>query len=272
MHPAGPSHRAADEDNEELEVKFAPLMEWLKETLSRFVDKVLLSSHLTRSPCTLLASQYGATGNMERIMRAQAYQQGLDTQVQAWETMRKVRRRVPRPPGGDGGRRMLTPCARLDPWDGAPGSSHPIPQKLEINAKHPIIQELLERVIAGKTGPDTVELAHVLYDTAALRAGYSLRDQELISFADRIDRIVRENLGVDLYAEVGGQAYRETLQYGGDLHMLRRSGAAWRARRRDRNRRLWWTNRWRKTRIPSRWTTTAPATITTSCRRTRPLL
>ena len=209
MHPAGPSRRAADEDNEELEVKFAPLMEWLKETLSRFVDKVLLSSHLTRSPCTLLASQYGATGNMERIMRAQAYQQGLDTQVQAWETMRKVRRRVPRPPGGDGGRRMLTPCARLDPWDGAPGSSHPIPQKLEINAKHPIIQELLERVIAGKTGPDTVELAHVLYDTAALRAGYSLRDQELISFADRIDRIVRENLGVDLYAEVGGQAYRD---------------------------------------------------------------
>jgi HSP90 family molecular chaperone len=54
------------------------------------VDKVLLSTHLTRSPVTLLASQYGATGNMERIMRAQAYQQGMDTQVQAWETMRKV--------------------------------------------------------------------------------------------------------------------------------------------------------------------------------------
>ena len=47
-----------------------------------------------------------------------------------------------------------------------------------------------------------MELANVLYDTAALRAGYSLRDNELIRFADRIDRIVRENLGVDLNAQV----------------------------------------------------------------------
>jgi heat shock protein 90kDa beta len=73
---------------------------------------------------------------------------------------------------------------------------------MEINPSHPIIVELLERVTQGKTGEDTVELAHILYDTAALRAGYALRDQELLSFADRIERVVRENLGVDLYAEV----------------------------------------------------------------------
>ena len=82
--------RADDDDSAELETTYAPLKQWLEETLERQVDKVLLSAHLTRSPVTLLASQYGATGNMERIMRAQAYQQGMDTQVQAWETMRKV--------------------------------------------------------------------------------------------------------------------------------------------------------------------------------------
>ena len=183
----------ADEDTEELETKFAPLIEWLRETLDRFVDKVIISSHLTKSPCTLLASQYGATGNMERIMRAQAYQQGLDTQVQAWETMKKVRMAR--------GTLGPSPCPCLSsPADRIHVSY--ATQKLEINVKHPVIQELLERVNSGRIGEDTVELANVLYDTAALRAGYSLRDNELIRFADRIDRIVRENLGVDLNAQV----------------------------------------------------------------------
>lgn len=75
-------------------------------------------------------------------------------------------------------------------------------QKLEINPKHPVIQELLNRVVAGETNDETVELAHILYDTAALRAGYALRNEELVAFSDRIDRIVRKNLGVDLYAQV----------------------------------------------------------------------
>jgi len=90
------------ENHEEDEVKFAPLIEWLKETLDRFIDDVRISTRLTTSACTLLASQYGATGNMERIMRAQAYQQGLDTQVNVWETMRKVRSPPRNKPAGAG--------------------------------------------------------------------------------------------------------------------------------------------------------------------------
>ena len=72
---------------------------------------------------------------------------------------------------------------------------------MEINPRHPIIQEMLERVNSGETGEDMVELAQILYITAALRAGYALRDHELIGFADRIDRVIRQNLGVDLNAE-----------------------------------------------------------------------
>lgn len=42
------------------------------------IEKAILSQRLTNSPCALVASQYGWSGNMERIMKAQAYQTGKD--------------------------------------------------------------------------------------------------------------------------------------------------------------------------------------------------
>lgn len=42
------------------------------------IEKAVLSQRLTKSPCALVASQYGWSGNMERIMKAQAYQTGKD--------------------------------------------------------------------------------------------------------------------------------------------------------------------------------------------------
>lgn len=42
------------------------------------IEKAILSQRLTKSPCALVASQYGWSGNMERIMKAQAYQTGKD--------------------------------------------------------------------------------------------------------------------------------------------------------------------------------------------------
>lgn len=53
----------------------------LKQVCSRVVfqiEKAVLSQRLTKSPCALVASQYGWSGNMERIMKAQAYQTGKD--------------------------------------------------------------------------------------------------------------------------------------------------------------------------------------------------
>ena len=37
------------------------------------IEKATISERLTTSPCALVASQYGWSGNMERIMKAQAY-------------------------------------------------------------------------------------------------------------------------------------------------------------------------------------------------------
>ena len=42
------------------------------------IEKSVLSQRLTDSPCALIASQYGWSGNMESIMKAQAYQTGKD--------------------------------------------------------------------------------------------------------------------------------------------------------------------------------------------------
>uniref|UniRef100_A0A672RUJ0 Endoplasmin-like n=1 Tax=Sinocyclocheilus grahami TaxID=75366 RepID=A0A672RUJ0_SINGR len=69
----------AKEKREALEKDFEPLTTWMKEkALKDNIEKAVLSQRLTKSPCALVASQYGWSGNMERIMKAQAYQTGKD--------------------------------------------------------------------------------------------------------------------------------------------------------------------------------------------------
>ncbi|MGH0148082.1 UNVERIFIED_CONTAM: hypothetical protein FKN15_012028 [Acipenser sinensis] len=69
----------AKERREAMVKDFEPLTNWMKEkSLKDKVEKVVLSQRLTDSPCALVASQYGWSGNMERIMKAQAYQTGKD--------------------------------------------------------------------------------------------------------------------------------------------------------------------------------------------------
>lgn len=42
------------------------------------IEKATISERLSTSPCALVAGQYGWSGNMERIMRAQAYAKAKD--------------------------------------------------------------------------------------------------------------------------------------------------------------------------------------------------
>lgn len=52
-----------------------------------------------------------------------------------------------------------------------------MPKKiLEINPRHPILKELLRRVVADKADETAKITASVLYETAVLSSGYSVED------------------------------------------------------------------------------------------------
>ncbi|XP_020559565.1 endoplasmin [Oryzias latipes] len=128
----------AKEKREALEKEFEPLMTWLKDkALKDKIEKAVLSQRLTDSPCALVASQYGWSGNMERIMKAQAYQTGKDISTSYYASQKKT---------------------------------------LEINPKHPLIKQMLGRVNDDAEDQTASDLAVVLFETATLRSGYQLAD------------------------------------------------------------------------------------------------
>lgn len=128
----------AKEKREALEKEFEPLTTWMKEkSLKDNIEKAILSQRLTNSPCALVASQYGWSGNMERIMKAQAYQTGKDISTSYYASQKKT---------------------------------------LEINPKHPLIKEMLKRVKEDAEDQTAADLAVVLFETATLRSGYQLTD------------------------------------------------------------------------------------------------
>eukprot|EP01137_Pigoraptor_chileana_P031204 Opistho-2@18677 len=122
---------------EKTEKSFKPLTDWLKSKLSDAIDKAVVSNRLEESPCALVASSYGWSGNMERIMKAQAYAANNDPNQQFYATQKKI---------------------------------------LEINPRHPLVKELLKRVDNDAEDETTSDLARVLYETAVLRSGYALKD------------------------------------------------------------------------------------------------
>jgi len=65
-----------DTPQEELSTTFKPLTDYLTETLKTKVQRVEVSTRLTSTPCALVSPQWGPSSNMERILRAQALQDG----------------------------------------------------------------------------------------------------------------------------------------------------------------------------------------------------
>lgn len=152
---------------EELTTEFEPLTTWMGENLKDDIEKAVISTRLANSPCALVASQYGWSGNMERIMKAQAYAKTDDSSNSFYAKQKKT---------------------------------------LEINPRHPLVKKLLGKVADLKDSDDeteksnTVDLARVLVDTARIRSGYTLQDSA--AFANRIEKMLRLGVGVDLDAQV----------------------------------------------------------------------
>jgi len=149
----------AKERREAVEKEFEPLLSWLKEdALKDKIEKAVITERLTTSPCALVASTFGWSGNMERIMKAQAYQKTNDPNNQYYATQKKT---------------------------------------LEVNARHPLIKELKKRVEDSKEDQTTKDLALVLFETATLRSGFSLPETaDFAGRVERMLRLSM-NVGLD---------------------------------------------------------------------------
>lgn len=144
----------------ELKSTFEPLTNWLANVALK--DKIVraqVSDRLSNSPCALIAGMFGWTGNMERLALSNAHQKADDPQRTYYLNQKKT---------------------------------------LEINPRHPLIRELLNRVEAKDDADDEVakDMAVMMFRTATLRSGFMLT--ETSDFADSIERMMRQTLGVSL--------------------------------------------------------------------------
>lgn len=83
-----------------------------------------------------------------------------------------------------------------------PQRSYYLNQKktLEINPRHPLIRELLRRVEADEADETARDMALMMFRTATLRSGFML--QETADFAESIERMMRQTLGVSLDEQI----------------------------------------------------------------------
>ncbi|GMT24674.1 hypothetical protein PFISCL1PPCAC_15971, partial [Pristionchus fissidentatus] len=129
----------AKEAQKELEEAFKPLTTWLKENgLKDKIEKAVVSQRLVKTPSALVASSYGWSANMERIMKSQAYAKAKDPTQDFYMSQKKT---------------------------------------LELNPRHPVVKELLKRVESDPEDAKAKFTAALLFDTATLRSGFSLQDQ-----------------------------------------------------------------------------------------------
>nr|CAG4646050.1 EOG090X01EZ [Macrothrix elegans] len=123
---------------ESLKQEFEPLTKWLSETALK--DQILraeVGQRLLQTPCALITSKFGWTGNMQRIIASQTHSKSQDIQRDYYLTQKKT---------------------------------------LEINPRHPLIKELLKRVEADSEDPLAKSMALTMFQTATLRSGYMLQD------------------------------------------------------------------------------------------------
>merc|ERR1711988_2073318 len=66
---------------------------------------------------------------------------------------------------------------------------------LEINANHPVIVDLLEKVKSDKENPAAMDTAQVLFQTALVESGYDIADPSAL--VNRVYRLMSKELGVD---------------------------------------------------------------------------
>merc|ERR1711972_954973 len=153
---------AANARKEAVTEKLEPLTKWLGEdSLKDHILRAEVSERLTDSPCALITSKFGWTSNMQKIIQSQTHSKTQDMQRDYYLNQKKT---------------------------------------LEINPRHPLIKELLRRVEDNPADKTASDMAVMMYNTATLRSGYSLKDT--VNFAQQIEAMMRQTLGVDADEQV----------------------------------------------------------------------
>merc|ERR1711915_1086815 len=99
---------AAKARKEAVKEKYDPLLKWLGEdALKDHILRAEVSERLDESPCALITSKFGWTGNMQKIIQSQTHSKTQDMQRDYYLNQKKT---------------------------------------LEVNPRHPLIKELLRRV------------------------------------------------------------------------------------------------------------------------------
>lgn len=127
-----------DDEKKEKEAKnidYDSLRKYMKEILGEKITRVEVSTRLVDSPATLVQSEYGVSPNMQKYLRAQAVVENDDKGQFANVFNQAV---------------------------------------LEINPEHPIIVALKKMHDSGSSAEDVNDTISLVFNTAALSAGYIL--------------------------------------------------------------------------------------------------
>merc|ERR1712230_315834 len=71
---------------------------------------------------------------------------------------------------------------------------------LEVNANHPVVIDLLNKIKDDKENPAALDTAQVLFQTALIESGYEIADPSAL--VNRVYRLMSMELGVDPDAPV----------------------------------------------------------------------
>ena len=142
---------------EETKEQFEPLLKWLQEdALKDHILRAEISERLDSSPCALITSRFGWTANMQRIISSQTHSKTHDMQRDYYLNQKKA---------------------------------------MEINARHPLIKELLRRVEDNPDDQIAKDMSLMMFETSTLRSGYMLKDTTV--FAQQMEVLMRATLGID---------------------------------------------------------------------------
>jgi len=139
--------------------KFKPLTKWLNKLYGPSIMRVSISKRLGKAPAIVSSAEYGHSANMERIMRAQAFQHGQD------ESMMRAMR-----------------VLEINP-------RHPFIEKLLAGAPP---EDGAEGFVVDSS---TEDAAWILYDMALLNGGFPISDSK--SYSDRMMKVLQTMIGVD---------------------------------------------------------------------------